>query len=113
MLDFRLFDKSTCPGEGWRWSTTLNKWRRDPAPFRKMRAGIHIALGLLVGYITLGDWQTLGILTLVFLAYERWESQVIFDEAYPDVGGYLTGLIILLGLDKIYQEGYLSFIPGL
>lgn len=97
MIDWRLYDPDNCPGAGWRWSDTLKKWRRDPAPFRFMRAGIHIGLGLIVGLVS-PDWQTLGILTAIFLCYERWESQRIGDEAYPDVGGYLGGMVAWQGV---------------
>lgn len=101
MIDWRLYDPKNCPGAGWRWSETLQKWRRDPAPFRFMRAGIHIVAGIAAAFIA-PDWQTLAILTVIFLCYERWEAQRIADEAYPDVGGFLTGLMLYYGAVKAW-----------
>ena len=100
MLDFRLFDKSTCPGAGFRWSETLNKWRRDPAPFRWDRFGVHFLLGILATWAC-PSWQTLAIVCALFAIYEIFESKVIFDEAYPDVGGWVSGMVAYYGIVKV------------
>ena len=97
MKDAWLYDSEHCPGEGWYWSENLLKWRRNPAPFKPMRAGIHLGLGLLIAWL-FPEWQFLAIMTVLFLAYEKWESDRIKDEAYLDIGGYFAGLVAYAAL---------------
>ena len=113
MKDAWMYDSEHCPGEGWYWSENLLKWRRNPAPFKPMRAGIHWILGFVAAALTIGWGREDGIwllflVTGLFLAYEKWESDRIKDEAYLDIGGYLGGVLSYLGLTLLLHLGRLA-----
>ena len=80
------------------------QWRLDPVRGGLKRHYMHLVLGAFVGLWTLGvvlgeaDWAHVlcaqAITTYLFLRYEETEDADIKDQAYRDIGGYLTGFMI-------------------
>lgn len=75
----------------------IHKWAFD-------RQGIHAILGVLLGallpitYLAAPDYLLeivgiLGILTYIFIQYERSENVSINDHAYVDINGYFIGFV--------------------
>ena len=95
------------------------RWRRSPArQLRWDREGIHALFGvpggaLLVLLAALGDgWGSfglglgiIGIITWLFLEYEKTEGQRISDFAYRDILGYkasTTFLMVVAGVVRLW-----------
>ena len=91
--DWREYPDATPPSDAWLWSKVNSAWRKLPAKFRWDRAGIHFVLGWAVKDACGADGQLLLAITAAFLVYEVFESLKINDYCYPDVGGYMCGLL--------------------
>lgn len=118
-MKYDMYDPKVQP-PGARWSKRLGKWRYPVMRgFHWDRQGIHIALGLLAGYLGLsgvdGAITMLAIVTAGFVVYEWVEAEIIGDDAYIDIGAYVAGLMAAWPFEplaKVYNTEYLWKLMG-
>jgi len=58
------------------------------------RIALHIPVGIATALLVLSHWAVAIIFGAGFLAYELSEENVITDDAYKDIRGWLWGLFI-------------------